>query len=126
MLLVRGLQNSLPTLEEADEEHLEETENEIKSNDLVFDFPGAISLAIGLSSFLAVIDLQNQLSWGHPLVIGITILAALSIFAFLALEAYPGKREVLIPLPLLKTEVGAFCAGQVSRVIEPVVHSRNL
>lgn len=34
--------------------------------------------------------------------------------AFLILETYPGNRELLMPLQLMRTEIGAFCAGQVS------------
>lgn len=117
MFIIRGLQTSLPIPKEEDEQRLEEYENELKPDVLAFDFPGAITLAIGISSFLTVIDLQNQLSWEHPLVLGITNIGGLSIIVFFALEAYPGTREPLMPLSLLKTEVGAFCAGQVSQVL---------
>lgn len=117
VLIARGLQTFSPILEEEDEWQLEESETELKPDTLAFDYPGAITLAIWISSLLIVIDLQNQLSWGHPLVLGITIIGVLSILAFLVLETYQGNRELLIPLRLLKTEVGAFCAGQVSRVL---------
>ncbi|KAE9370966.1 MFS general substrate transporter [Stipitochalara longipes BDJ] len=118
VLLARGLQTSLPILEE-DEHQSEEYESELKPNVLSFDFPGAITLALGISSFLIVIDLSNQLSWEHPLVLGTTIVGVLSTLAFLALETYPGNRELLIPLRLFKTEVGAFCVGQFVSQIAP-------
>jgi len=116
-LLAHGLRTSMPILDEEGEGQPEEYESELKPNVLSFDFPGAITLAIGISSFLIVIDLLNQLSWLHPLVMGTTIVGVVSTLAFLALETYPGNRELLIPLRLLKTEVGAFCIGQVSFVL---------
>jgi hypothetical protein len=106
----------LPKLEgvEEVERRLGESENELKPTALGFDFPGAITLAIGISSLLTVMDLRNQLPWGHSLVLSISIVGVLAIVSFITLETYPGNREPLMPLPLLKTEVGAFCAGQVS------------
>lgn len=86
----------------------------MKALNMSFDYPGAMTLAIGLASFLAVIDLQDQLSWGHPVIIGTSAIGAASALAFFAFETCPGNRELLIPLRLLKTGVGAFCAGQVS------------
>ncbi|KAG9232096.1 major facilitator superfamily domain-containing protein [Amylocarpus encephaloides] len=112
VLIARGLRMVSPILEEH-ERQLEECENAMKQEVLAFDFPGAITLAIGISAFLTVIDLQDQRSWGHPLVLSITIVGAISILAFLALETYPGNRELLIPLRLVKTEIGVFCAGQL-------------
>ena len=115
VLLARALRIIVPVVEEEGEWQYDEHETDLKVDVLTFDYPGAITLAISISSFLAVIDLQNQLSWGHPLVLTIMIVGVLAILTFLALETYPGNRELLIPLQLLKTEVGAFCAGQVSR-----------
>ena len=103
----------MPILKEEDERQREESRDELKPNVLAFDFPGAITLAIGISSLLTVIDLANRFAWGDPLVLGIAIVGIISILAFLALETYPENRELLIPLRLLKTEVGIFCAGQV-------------
>jgi hypothetical protein len=80
---------------------------------LAFDFPGAITLAIAISSLLAVIDLQGSMSWSDPLVQSLIVIGAISTLAFLAFETFPGNRELLMPLKLLKTEIGAFCAGQV-------------
>lgn len=80
---------------------------------LAFDFPGAITLAIAISSLLVVIDLQGSLSWSHPLVQSLIVIGAISTLAFLVFETFPGNRELLMPLKLLKTEIGAFCAGQV-------------
>lgn len=113
ILIARGLQTYLPMFAVEVEQRLEEPETELKAHTLAFDYPGAISLAIGITSLLTVIDLQNQLAWGHPLVVGMTITGSLSLLVFLALESYPGKRELLIPLQLLRTEIGAFCAAQV-------------
>jgi hypothetical protein len=79
-----------------------------------FDYPGAITLALWTSSFLLIIDLQNQISWEHILLKVISVVGALSLLAFVFFEAYPGRRQLLIPLRLFKTEVGAFCFGQVS------------
>ncbi|PMD58769.1 uncharacterized protein K444DRAFT_630453 [Hyaloscypha bicolor E] len=119
VLLAGGLRTFLPVLKEEDERQHEESATDLQPDLLTFDYPGAITLAIWISSLLAVIDLQNQLSWGHPLVLSITIVGVLAILAFLALETYPGNRELLIPLRLLKTEVGAFCAGQFISQIAP-------
>jgi hypothetical protein len=117
-LIARGVKIFLPLLEGADQRQLEEPGNEPKQNHLTFDFSGAITLAIGISSLLTVIDLQNQLSWGHPLILSLTIVGTVFISTFLVLEAFPGNRELLMPLRLLKTEIGAFCVGQVRRVLQ--------
>jgi hypothetical protein len=112
LLTANGLAGYFPSLTEEDQN--ERGENKQKSQALAFDFPGAISLAIGVTSLLTVIDVQNRLSWIHPLVLGLSIIGVVSIIAFLILETYPGSRELLIPMRLLKTEIGIFCAGQVS------------
>jgi hypothetical protein len=80
---------------------------------LTFDFPGAITLAIAISSLLVVIDLKDRLAWADPLIQTVAIIGILSVLGFFAMESYPGGRNPLIPLWLLKTEVGAFCAAQV-------------
>ncbi|KAJ5038213.1 uncharacterized protein L3040_007080 [Drepanopeziza brunnea f. sp. 'multigermtubi'] len=124
LLTARGLQKYLPHVKEEEEEEEEEeyeeeerdsinSEAAMKSPTMSFDYPGAIFLAIGMASFLTVIDLQSQLSWGHPVIIGTTSLCVLSVLAFFAFETWPGNRELLIPLRLLKTGVGAYCAGQL-------------
>jgi hypothetical protein len=118
VLITRGVKGFLPILEGADQRQLEEPGDELKQKTLTFDFSGAITLAIGISSLLTVIDLQNQLSWGHPLILGLTIVGIIFISTFLVLEAFPGNRELLMPLQLLKTEIGAFCAGQVRGVLQ--------
>jgi hypothetical protein len=118
ILLARALRPSLREAEEEEEEQQDdEYEMDLKVDVLTFDYPGAITLAICISSFLAVIDLQSRLSWGHPLVLSIATVGVITLVLFLALETFPGNRELLVPLHLLKTEVGAFCAGQVSRVL---------
>lgn len=96
----------LPTVEPGWERQREEPA-------LTFDFAGAITLAVAISSLLAVIDVQGSLSWEHPLVQSLVVIGILSTLAFLAFETFPGNRELLMPLKLLKTEIGAFCAGQV-------------
>ncbi|KAH8780515.1 major facilitator superfamily domain-containing protein [Hyaloscypha finlandica] len=123
VLLARGLRTSLPVLKEQEERQHEESATDLQPDLLTFDYPGAITLAIWISSLLAVIDLQNQLSWGHPLVLSITIVGVLAILAFLALETYPGNRELLIPLRLLKTERDSYqllivgsCHGFISQI----------
>lgn len=107
----------LPNLELDEEQQREYSENERTPSVLAFDFPGAITLAIAISSLLAAIDLQNQLSWGNPLVLSLIIVGIIFTLAFLAFETFPGNRELLMPLRLLKTEIGAFCAGQVFRIL---------
>ncbi|KAK6585697.1 hypothetical protein PZA11_002424 [Diplocarpon coronariae] len=113
LLTARGLRKFLPLLDQEDEQHIIDGP---KPDFPEFDYPGAITLAIGLTSFLAVIDLQNQLSWTHPVILSTTILGTLSLLAFLLFETYPGNRQLLIPLRLLRTGVGAFCVGQVSPI----------
>jgi len=80
---------------------------------LCFDFPGALALAVAVTLLLSVIDLQSKWSWTDPLVQALFVGAALSIATFLYLETWPGNRELLIPTRLLRTEIGAFCAGQI-------------
>ncbi|KAI6713965.1 efflux pump antibiotic resistance protein [Diplocarpon mali] len=66
LLTARGLRKFLPLLDQEDEQHIIDGP---KPDFPEFDYPGAITLAIGLTSFLAVIDLQNQLSWTHPVIL---------------------------------------------------------
>ncbi|KAL2067238.1 hypothetical protein VTL71DRAFT_1662 [Oculimacula yallundae] len=113
IFLAYSLRPSLNRLSKEHEGQDGEGEDHQKEGLRTFDFPGAIALAIWVTSFLAVIDLQSQLSWGHPLLLGILIISVLAFVAFLAAETYPGNRELLIPLRLLKTEVGAFCLAQL-------------
>ncbi|RDL36129.1 Uncharacterized protein BP5553_06741 [Venustampulla echinocandica] len=113
LLIAQSLTVTLPKLEREEEQQRDDSRNEPAPALLAFDFPGAITLAIAISSLLAAIDLQNPLAWGHPLVLSLLIVGILSTLAFLAFETFPGNRELLMPLRLLKTEIGAFCAGQL-------------
>ncbi|KFY69360.1 hypothetical protein V496_00295 [Pseudogymnoascus sp. VKM F-4515 (FW-2607)] len=106
LLMARSFESMCPKLEQQEDPQREEPA-------LAFDFPGAITLAIAISSLLVVIDLQGSLSWAHPLVQSIVAVGILSTLAFLVFETFPGNRELLMPLKLLKTEIGAFCAGQL-------------
>lgn len=103
----------MPELEREEEQQRQDSENEDTLSALAFDFPGVVTLVIATASLLAAIDLQNQLSWGHPVVFGLIIVGILSAVAFVVFETFPGNRELLMPLKLLRTEIGAFCAGQV-------------
>ena len=114
ILTASGLQEFLQAHHEEGHDNTEELETELKPTLLSFDIPGAITFAVAITSLLTIIDLQRQLSWQHPLVLGITLIGIFFLIAFTALESFPGSREVLIPLRLLKTEAGAFYAGQVS------------
>lgn len=118
-----------------EDEQLQQFGNKNTPANLVFDIPGAVTLAIATSSLLAAVDLQASRSWRHPVVFGLIIVGILSTVAFLAFETFPGNRELLMPLKLLKAEIGAFCAGQVlgilslwtrpptlSLVLEPAPH----
>ncbi|KFY18240.1 hypothetical protein V492_00060 [Pseudogymnoascus sp. VKM F-4246] len=106
LLMARSFEAMRPKAEQEEEQQREQPV-------LAFDFPGAITLAVSISSLLAVIDLQGSLSWKHPLIQGLVVVGVLSTLAFLAFETFPGNRELLMPLKLLKTEIGAFCAGQM-------------
>ncbi|CAG8976828.1 hypothetical protein HYALB_00009092 [Hymenoscyphus albidus] len=110
IVIVRGVRKQLSKYKETTRQP-QGTENESNTDGLAFDFPGAISFAFWMSSLLVVIDLQHHLSWGHPLVLSITIVGSISFLSFILFETFPGKRELLIPLRLLKTEIGAFCAS---------------
>lgn len=115
--------------QEGEEEQRQEPDNEDIPADLAFDFPGAVTLAIATASLLAAVDLQNSMSWGHPVVLVLIIAGILSAVAFLGFEAFPGNRELLMPLKLLRTEIGAFCAGQVRRIsftLWTLSHSINI
>jgi hypothetical protein len=119
----------LPELEREEEQQRQDSDNEDTPAVLAFDFPGVVTLAIATASLLAAIDLQNTLSWGHPLVFSLIILGILSTVAFLIFETFPGNRELLMPLELLRTEIGAFCAGQVLRILFTLcipLHSLNV
>jgi hypothetical protein len=114
--MTRGLQN----LSEADRDkysQMEEPQDERQKRLFSFDYPGAVTLVIWVTSFLVVIDLQAELSWANPLLLSLIIIGIISFVVFLVLETYSGGRELLIPLSLVKTEVGAFCLGQVSSTI---------
>ncbi|KFY33213.1 hypothetical protein V494_07823 [Pseudogymnoascus sp. VKM F-4513 (FW-928)] len=106
LLMARSFEAMRPKAEQEEEQQREQPV-------LAFDFAGAITLAVSISSLLAVIDLQGSLSWKHPLIQGLVVVGVLSTVAFLAFETFPGNRELLMPLKLLKTEIGAFCAGQM-------------
>ncbi|KFZ05028.1 hypothetical protein V501_08740 [Pseudogymnoascus sp. VKM F-4519 (FW-2642)] len=106
LLMAKSFEVMCPKVEQEEEPQREEPV-------LAFDFPGAITIAISISSLLAVIDLQGSLSWSHPLVQSLIVIGAISTLAFLVFETFPGNRELLMPLKLLKTEIGAFCGGQL-------------
>ncbi|OAF54976.1 hypothetical protein VC83_08519 [Pseudogymnoascus destructans] len=106
LLMAKSFEVMCPKVEQQEEQQREESV-------LAFDFPGAITLAIAISSLLAVIDLQGSLSGSHSLVQSLIVIGAISTLAFLVFETFPGNRELLMPLKLLKTEIGAFCAGQL-------------
>lgn len=117
IIMTCGLRNFLSEAHGHKNSQMEEPQDERRKRLLSFDYPGAVTLAIWITSFLVIIDLQVQLSWTHPLLLSLSIIGIVSFFIFLLLESYPGSRELLIPLSLLKTEVGAFCVGQVSDTI---------
>lgn len=117
VLLARGLRAFLRRLEAEGSHHPNGvSDREIKKDRETFDYPGAITLAIWISSLLTIIDLQDRLPWNDPLLLSVTIIGSTSFVLFLIVEKYSGNRKLLIPLSLLKTEIGAFCAGQVSRM----------
>ncbi|KFY47903.1 hypothetical protein V495_01752 [Pseudogymnoascus sp. VKM F-4514 (FW-929)] len=112
IIMTRGLRN----LSEADRDkysQMEEPQDERQKRLFSFDYPGAVTLVIWVTSFLVVIDLQAELSWANPLLLSLIIIGIISFVVFLVLETYSGGRELLIPLSLVKTEVGAFCLGQL-------------
>lgn len=112
--MTRGLRDYLSEANRHKTSQMEEPQEERQKRLLRFDYPGAVTLAIWITSFLVIIDLQVQLSWTSPLLLSLIIIGITSFLIFLVLETYSGGRELLIPLSLLKTDVGAFCAGQVS------------
>lgn len=123
LVIAQSLKAITPQLKREEQQQQEDdSENENTPAALAFDFPGAITLAVAISSLLAAIDLQNLLSWADPVVFGLVIVGIFFTLAFLVVETFPGNRELLMPLSLLKTEIGAFCAGQV--LIYP--HSLNI
>lgn len=115
MLIALGAREFLSFNQQGEEEQRQEHEDEDEDTptNLAFDFPGAVTLALATASLLAAVDLQNSMSWEHPVVLGLIIAGMLSAVAFLGFEAFPGNRELLMPLKLLRTQIGAFCAGQV-------------
>ncbi|CEJ91340.1 hypothetical protein VHEMI07058 [[Torrubiella] hemipterigena] len=102
----------LPKPQERENERRQELEEE-NTQHLAFDFPGAVTLAIATASLLAAFDLHNSHSCEDAIVYALLLVGALSAIAFLLFETFPGNRELLMPLRLLRTEIGAFCAGQL-------------
>lgn len=125
--MTRGLRNFLSEADRDKNSQMEEPQGERQRHLLSFDYPGAITLAIWVTSFLVIIDVQAELSWTDPLFLSLIIIGVISFLIFLVLETYSGGRELLIPLSLVKTEVGAFCVGQVScTILQPFLRCKKL
>ena len=127
IIMTRGLRNFLSEADRDKYSQMEEPQDERQKRLLSFDYPGAVTLAIWVTSFLVVIDLQAELSWTNPLLLSLIIIGIISFVVFLVLETYSGGRELLIPLSLVKTEVGALCLGQVSStILQPFLKCKKI
>ncbi|KAF4637899.1 hypothetical protein G7Y89_g191 [Cudoniella acicularis] len=87
-------------------------ENQEKPGMFSFDFGGLLSITGVIASILAAIELKKTSAWGDSAVLVAVAAGALSTIMFLTFESLIAKKP-LIPLWLLKTEVGLFCIGQI-------------
>ncbi|HET9199161.1 MAG TPA: MFS transporter [Solirubrobacterales bacterium] len=67
------------------------------------DYPGIAAVSVGLVSLLIALDQVADWGWGDPRVIGLLVLAAATLIAFLPLERRAGT-HALIPREVMRNE----------------------
>lgn len=67
------------------------------------DYPGIATLSIGLVSLLVALDQVDDWGWGDPRVIGMLVLAAVLIIAFVPIERRAGM-SALVPRAVIANE----------------------
>jgi len=79
--------------------HVEEPE----AGDRRIDYPGIAAVSVGLVSLLVALDQVDDWGWTDPRVIGLLVLAAAMLIAFLPLERRAGA-HALIPRAVMRNE----------------------
>jgi EmrB/QacA subfamily drug resistance transporter len=79
--------------------HVEEPE----SSDHQIDYAGVTALTVGLVSLLIALDQVDDWGWGDPKVIGLLVIAAVLMVAFVPIERRAGK-HALVPKEVMRNE----------------------
>jgi EmrB/QacA subfamily drug resistance transporter len=79
--------------------HLDEPE----AGDQAIDYPGIATLSTGLVAFLVAFDQADDWGWGDPRVIGLLVIAAGLVAAFIPIERRAGVRA-LVPRSVMRSE----------------------
>ena len=79
--------------------HVEEPENDERQ----IDYAGISALSIGLVSLLVALDQVDDWGWGDPKVIGLLVVAAVMMIAFVPIERRAGK-HALVPREVMRNE----------------------
>ncbi len=79
--------------------HVEEPEN----TDHRIDYAGVTALSVGLVSLLVALDQVDDWGWGDPRVIGLLVVAAAMLTAFVPIERRAG-RHALVPREVMRNE----------------------
>jgi EmrB/QacA subfamily drug resistance transporter len=79
--------------------HVEEPE----SSDHQIDYAGVTALTVGLVSLLIALDQVDDWGWGDPKVIGLLVIAAVLMVAFVPIERRAGK-HALVPREVMRNE----------------------
>lgn len=67
------------------------------------DYPGIAAISVGLVSLLVALDQVDDWGWGDPRVIGLLVLAAVLIAAFVPIERRAGM-SALVPRAVMRNE----------------------
>ncbi len=78
-------------------------DDEPEPGDRRIDYPGIAAISIGLVSLLVALDQVDDWGWGDPRVIGLLVLSAAMLAAFIPIERRAGLRA-LIPAGVIRNE----------------------
>jgi EmrB/QacA subfamily drug resistance transporter len=76
---------------------------EPESNERRIDYAGVTTLSVGLVSLLVALDQVDDWGWSDPRVIGLLVLAAAMLIAFLPIERRAGE-HALVPREVMRNE----------------------
>ncbi len=74
---------------------------EPETKDRRIDYPGIAALSIGLVSLLIALDQVDDWGWGDPRVIGLLVVAAVGVIAFVPIERRAGA-HALVPREIMR------------------------